>query len=268
MHAFVNNNIGPSAPSARRHDYLALATSGHHGAIITKSARFPVLGNLLADIAAAYKLGFRIVQRDDQLVFETFEVVDRTATIRLDVWNSTLSGSRVAIGAPSATRVIVAGQGEQEDRNFRLVTTTDSLASEALWGRRIEVFKDQRNTNDDGELDNSGLEILAEKGITGVAAQAVPNEDSPMVFGRDWGQGDKVTVIVNGQELAATVTGTILRATSDGFRIGAVLGDPTGFDPRAATAHAVQSTQNRVSELERNGSTGGGDPFPSIMGVY
>ncbi|QDP44223.1 minor tail protein [Streptomyces phage Celia] len=273
MHAYVNANVGPGAPSDRRNANLAMGTSEGRGALITKSARFPVLGNLLSEIAVTPGLGFRIVQRDDELVFETSAVTDRSAYIRLDVWNNTLSGSRVAIGAPSATRVIVAGQGEQEDRNFRLVTTDESLAAETEWGRRIEVYKDQRNTNDDGELDDSGAEILEKQGFTSVAAQAVPNEDSPMQFGKDWSMGDKVSVIVNDQQLTATVTGMILRADENGFQIGAVLGDPTGFNPEAATSARVQNTENRVSELERNGSTGGGGASDDVkiltlMGVW
>lgn len=271
MYAFVNQNIGPSAPVSRRKANLSMGTSGGRGAVITKSARFPVLGNLVAEIAAGAGLGFRIVQRGSVLKFETYAVTDRSAYIRLDVWNNTLSGAKVSVAPPSATRVIVAGQGDEEDRTFRLVTTTDSLAAETLWGRRIEVFKDQRNTDDTSELDDSGLEILTEQGITAVAAQAVPNDDSPVVFGKDWMMGDKVSVIVNGQELTSTVTGMVLKADSDGFRIGAQLGDPTGFDVAAAHAQQVQNTENRVSELERNSSTGAAAVdarILTVMGVW
>jgi hypothetical protein len=57
----------------------------------------------------------------------------------------------VAVSPPGATRVLVAGQGNREDRQFIEMTSTDATAAEALWGRRIERFVDQRNTNDEEE---------------------------------------------------------------------------------------------------------------------
>ncbi|QEQ94052.1 minor tail protein [Streptomyces phage Saftant] len=272
LHAYVNANIGPSAPAARRKANLTMGTNLARGTIMTKSARFVVLGNLLTDIAVVDGLGFRVVQRGAVLVFETYQIADRTKTIRLDVLNNTLAGQRVAITPPSATHVIVAGQGEQEDRTFRDVTTTESLAAEADWGRRIEVFEDRRDQSEDGQLDQSGLETLAKEGFTSIAVQAVPMEDASMEFGIDWGLGDSVSVVVNDQELTSTVTGMILKATSDGFQVGVELGDATGFDAAAAYAQRVQNTENRVSQLERNSSGGGGvstdDQILRIMGVW
>jgi hypothetical protein len=271
MHSYVNVNVGPSAPAARRKAGLIMGTNLARGSVVKKSARFPVLGNLLTEIAVVDGLTFRIVQRGSNLVFETGQVTNRASYIRLDVMNNTLSGQRVAITPPSATHVIVAGQGELVDRTFKDITTAESLAAEADWGRRIEVFQDQRNTNDDQELDNSGLETLAEKGFTAVAVQAVPMEDSAMQFGVDWNMGDVVSVVVDTQELVATVTGMVLKATSDGFKIGALLGDATGFNAEAAYAKRVQSTESRVSQLERNSSGGGAssdDQIMRIMGVW
>ncbi|WJN62643.1 Hub-like baseplate protein [Streptomyces phage phiScoe10] len=271
MHAYVNANVGPSAPASRRKSKLTMGADLARGSIVKKSARFQVLGNLLTEIAVVDGLTFRVVQRGSNLVFETGQVTNRASYIRLDVMNNTLSGQRVAITPPSATHVIVAGQGELVDRTFKDVTTAESLAAEADWGRRIEVFQDQRNTNDDEELDNSGLETLAEKGFTAVAVQAVPMEDSAMQFGVDWQMGDVVSVVVDAQELVATVTGMVLKATSDGFKIGALLGDATGFNAEAAYAKRVQATENRVSQLERNSSGGGAssdDQIMRIMGVW
>jgi hypothetical protein len=271
LHAYVNANIGPGAPAGRRKAGLTMGTNLGRGTVMKKSARFPVLGNLLTDIAVVDGLGFRVVQRGANLVFETYQIVNRTSVIRLDVMNNTLAGQRVAITPPSATHVIVAGQGEQEDRTFRDVTTAESLAAEADWGRRIEVFQDQRDQSEDAQLDQSGLETLADKGFTAVAVQAVPMEDSAMQFGIDWGLGDVVSVVVNDQELSSTVTGMILKATSDGFKLGVELGDATGFNAEAAYAQRVQNTENRVSQLERNSSGGGAsadDQILHIMGVW
>jgi hypothetical protein len=268
LHAFVNANIGPAAPVVRRKAGLIMGTDEGRGAVVTKSARFPQLGELLAEIAVVAGLGFRIVQRGHQLVFETYAVADRFREIRLDVRNGTLAGHRVAVTPPGVTRVLVAGQGELTARRFLQVTTTESLAAEAEWGRRIERFLDQRQTSDLAELQQAGDELLAEEGRTAVVVQAVPPDDSSMEFGRAWGLGDRVGVVVEDQELTSTVTGMVLKASSAGFRVGALLGDPTGFDRQAAIAKRMTATEQRVSQLERNGSGDNDQQIMSIMGAW
>ncbi|MEU7148488.1 siphovirus ReqiPepy6 Gp37-like family protein [Streptomyces sp. NPDC045456] len=268
MHAYVNSNCGPSAPAARRRAGLVMGVDRGRGPTISKSARFPTLGELLTGIGTVADLGFRIVQRGSVLQFETFQIVDRSREVRLDVLAGTLAGQRVSVATPGATRVIVAGQGEQEDRTFLPVDTAASVEAEGDWGRRIERFVDQRNTDDAAELKQAGDELLADEGFTKTAVQAVPVEDSSMEFGVDWGLGDQVTIIAGGQELTAPVTGLVIKAGSDGFKAGALLGDPTGFNPNAVAAKRVRSTENRVSALERNAEGGGSDPVMSLMGAW
>ncbi|MFB8020057.1 siphovirus ReqiPepy6 Gp37-like family protein [Streptomyces rubiginosohelvolus] len=270
MHAYVNANCGPAAPAARRRAGLVMGPNGARGPVVSKSARFPTLGELLTGIATVADLAFRIVQRGKQLVFETTQVADRTREVRLDVLAGTLAGQRVAVSTPGATRVIVAGQGEQADRTFVPVDSAASVEAEGDWGRRIERFVDQRNTDDKAELKQAGDELLADEGFTRTAVQAVPVADSAMEFGKDWGLGDRVCVIAGGQELTAPVTGLVLKAGDQGFQVGALFGDPTGFNPRAASTRQAQSTERRVSALERT-AEGGADPagqLLSLMGVF
>jgi hypothetical protein len=271
MHAYVNANIGPLAPAARRKTGLIMGTDLARGPIISQSARFPVLGNLLTEIALLGSLGFRVVQRGSNLVFETYAITDRTAFVRLDVRNGTLSGQKVGISPPGVTRAIVAGQGDLTERQFLQVDNAESIAAEADWGRRIEQFVDQRNTNDWAELQQAGDEALVDSGFTAINVQVVPMEDSQARFGKEWGLGDSLVVIVDDQELKSTVTGYVLKADRDGFKLGALLGDPTGFDASAALNKRVTNTETRLSNLEAN-STGGGsspsDQILSIMGVW
>ncbi|MFF3249741.1 siphovirus ReqiPepy6 Gp37-like family protein [Actinacidiphila glaucinigra] len=271
MHSFVRYNIGPSAPSARRKTGLVMGADGGRGPSVTKSARFPVLGNLLTELALLGNLGFRVVQRGASLSFETFVVRDRTATIRLDVRNGTLSGQKVAISPPGATRAIVAGQGELTKRQFLQVDTPESIAAEADWGRRIERFVDQRNTNDWKELQQAGDEVMADEGFTAINVQVVPMEDTSMRFGKEWGLGDLLTVVVDDQELNSVVTGAVIKADRDGFKVGALLGDATGFDADAALAKRVTNTETRISQLERNSASEASlasDQIMRIMGVW
>jgi hypothetical protein len=263
MHEYVNANIGPGAPSARRDTRLQMGTDSARGSVVTKKARFPVLGQLLADMAAPEGLGFRVVQVDDHLEFQTYEVVDRTDGIRLDVKNNTLAGHRVAIGPPGATHVIVAGQGELVDRTFRLYTTTESLAAASEWGRRIERFVDQRQTDDPDELDRAGLEVLAEEGYSQISVQVVPMENFSVQYGHDWSMGDKVVVVVVGVELAAIVTGYVLRNNDKGFRMGAILGDPRRL-ANDDTSARVTKIEARVSNLERGSEKSTVDHGPAL----
>ena len=270
MHSFVMANIGPTAPVERRKARLIDGPSQGRGPAVIKSARFPVLGNLLTELAVLGNLGFRVVQRGTNLVFETYRITDRTAFIRLDVGNGTLAGSRVAISPPGVTRAIVAGQGELVKRQFLQVQTTESLAAEADWGRRIEKFIDQRNTDKWDELQQAGDEAMEESGFTAVNVQVVPMEDSSMRFGHEWYLGDKVSVVVEDQEVVSNATGLILKAGPDGFKVGVQLGDPTGFDAGAAMSKRVTSTEARVSQLERLSDAGAAaeSQLMSIMGVW
>lgn len=252
LHQYVNANLGPGAPTGRKITTLTMGANGARGPALTRKARFDNLGELLRDIALVGNLGFRVVQRGSGLVFETYEVQDLSSEIRLDIRNGQLAGQRVSISAPKATRVIVAGQEEGVNRQFVAVTTSTSLAAEAEWGRRIEVFKDQRNTNVTAELTQAGEEILAEDGFTKVSVQAVPVEDSTMQFLYEWDLGDKVGVVVEDQELQAIATGVVLVANSGGVKLGVVIGDPTGFSRELTFAKKVNSVESRVAMLERN----------------
>lgn len=270
MHSFVMANIGPTAPAERRKAHLIDGASGGRGPTVIKSARFPVLGNLLTELALLGSLGFRVVQRGTNLVFETYVITDRTDFIRLDVDNGSLSGQRVAITPPGVTRAIVAGQGELTKRQFLQVDTAESRAAEADWGRRIEQFIDQRNTDKWDELQQAGDEAMEDSGFTAVNVQVVPMEDGAMRFGHDWYLGDKVSVVVEDQELTSNATGMVMKADADGFKVGVLLGDPTGFSVDAALSKRVTNTEARVSQLERSSDVGAAadNQLLSIMGVY
>lgn len=251
MHGYVNANVGPGAPLARRKANLAMGTDGLRGPTIKKSARFPVLGNLLNELAVLADLGFRVVQRGTGLKFETYAITDRSKSVRLDVRNNTLAGQRVTFAPPGVTRTIVAGQGDLTERQFVYRDTPESLAAESEWGRRIERFIDQRQTDDVAELQRAGDEALAESGFSQVSVQAVPMEDSAMQFGTDWFMGDRVGVVVEDREYVSVVTGYVLKIDASGVRIGAVLGDVEKFDRAAAMSKRVQSVESRVTTLER-----------------
>jgi hypothetical protein len=248
MKAYVNWNIGPSALSWRR----TLLTQGMvidpdllRGPTLTKSVRFQNLFELLGEIAVYSGLGFRLVQVGNALHFDVYQPVDRSRTIRFDVKSGTLSSSELEITAPGVTRVYVAGQGDLEDRTIVVRSSAESLASSNDYGFNIERFKDQRQTDDPAALAASGDEDLAAAGFTGLSVAAVPSDDQTMVYGKDWGLGDIITVIVDGIEMTSNIVGVAVVANSSGVAVAASIGDPV---PQVPSTDGT----GRVSALERN----------------
>ena len=265
MYGYVKRNlVSGTAPTARVVPGLTTATDTLLGTTVTKSARFNVLGELLTELAVVDGLGFDIKQQGTSLVFSVYQPVDRSLSIRMDVANNTLSKTSYGYAAPGVTRAIVAGQGQAEDRTFVEVTTSGSTSAQALWARRIENFIDQRNTNVTAELTQAGLERLAEAGNTITSVDVVPSSDTTMRPFVDWNLGDRVGVVIGGQEVAAVVTQIAITIESDGVRIGATVGEPTGVDYESLMTSRQQSTSRAINALERKESASGGGGGSSV----
>lgn len=259
MHEYVKANIGPDAPSERRIAALVMGDDGGHGPTITEGPRFKTLGNLLAEIALLGNLNFRVIQVENTLVFETWEQVDRTAEIRLDVRNSTLEKQTLQVGAPDLTRAIVVGTLPVPDQTsetgqgytYAEVTTSDSLQAETDWNRRIEQYVSQGNTTDADKLAQAGDKALADKGMTQISANVTPMDGETMRYGIDWKTGDLVAVVVADQELAAVASGLAIRADQNGLVASVNIGDPTNFDPQAILRSRVKDVNQRLAAIER-----------------
>lgn len=274
MHAYVNANVGPSAPTSRKDGRIVMGTNVGRGDTVTKAPRFQVLGALLDEIASVAnypsgtgrQLGFRIVQVGSTLQFQTYATNDQSAAVRFDVDNGTLASSKVATAAPTVTHPIVAGGGDGTDRLIVEVGDATAWAAEAAWGRRVEEFIDQRQTTDVDQLTAAGNDALAGGGLSQFSMQITPADDTTWTYGVDYGLGDIVTVVVrNGgddqfgaSELSTMVTGWVLKADSSGVRFGATLGQPTGdqlaaFSSRLSNLETADTGGGRVVQLADNG---------------
>lgn len=219
----------------------------------SRRPRFDILGDLLVGIAAEQGLAFRVVQIGAELQFQVYQPTDRTATIRLDIKNGTLQEQNVEFAPPEVTRMVVAGQGEGTERQFLQMSTTDSTAAEAEWGLIIEEFKDQRNTDVESELEAAALERLNEAGFTKIAVKATPANETTMIFMKDFFLGDKVSVVIDGQEQPNShITEAAIVVDSTGIRTAVAIGDIADFDSDSALRQTVSDTQRRVDNLERN----------------
>lgn len=255
MRAYVDANCGPSAPAPRKRTGLTLAANQNRGVTVTKSARFDVLGTLLQEIALVANLAFRVVQRGSGLVFEVSDRRDRSPFVRFDVYNGNLTSQEVTMSPPGATTVIVAGQGDLTDRQFIVRTTDQAQADSATWGRYIEVWVDQRNTNVVSELQQAGDEVLAGSGFTQIATKIVPSDDTTMRFGIDWGLGDVVTIVVENTEQRSFISGYNIVADSSGVKVGVILGDSAALDQSVAQQRQTDDIEQRVENLEKNTGT-------------
>lgn len=265
MHDFVNVNVGPGAHPERRHAYLTMGPNLGRGPSLTKTARFPVLGTLLGEISTDTSLGFQIRQGDGPfLIFSTYEVTDRTEEVHLSIQNGGSAGVKTTVSSPEFTRAILGGQTDEESRTFYEATNDASLAAEAEWGRRIEKFVNASVSGDgdpEAEFAQQGKEALAEGAMTSVNVELIPNEDSTLEFGREWGLGDKVTVELDfGSTAQAYVNGYAFKASAEeGFIFGAVMSDAI-----TTVKSTAKKVDERISNIERNGVGGG---LPTVNGV-
>jgi hypothetical protein len=248
---YVRDNISASAGTVRAIDHLTVETDALRGSNVTATARFTNLQELLYGLAQTGGVGFRVEQLGVGVQFQVFEPVDRSATIRMDLDNGQLTKTEYSYGQPKATRVIVGGAGEGESRVFYEGTTTESLAAETAWARRVEKFIDSRGS-EDGALEQSAKEALVDEGKTIVNMSVTPSDDQTMRFGVDWYLGDRVTIVVGTVEATAIVTEVGINVAEDGVRIGATVGTPVATDFESKLVSAQQSQASRISNLERN----------------
>ena len=281
---YVSNNIGPDAVPSRKIDNLLIEPDFATGNVVQGLARFDKLQELIYGLAQTGGLGYSITQSGENLVFSVYEPQDKSPFIRMDLYNQKLSRAEYAYSVAKVTRAIVGGQGEGEWRRFVEVTNTDSLAAESEWSRRIEVFKDGRNSRITEQLQQDGQELLVDEGKTITELSVTPSDDINMRFGQDWYLGDRVTVVIDQLETSAVVTEVGLAIDADGVRIGATVGTPVGIDYEAKVLAKQQQVDQRVSNLERTvtgyginvfyqpiGSTNGTQPTfsgPVIFGSF
>jgi len=258
LYHYVDVNLGPTAPTGRKITNLALAADTELGSTVTGKLRFDVLGAAFKQLVAPDGLGYEIKQQDDELVFQVFEPIDRSGEIRLDIENQRLSSSEYTYENPKTTRAIVAGQGAGEAREIVEVATAESTASEGLWGRRIEAFKDRRDAQTTELLEQTGQELLAVAGTTLEGISVTPADDGSMRFGFDWNLGDKVSVVANQTTAVAVVTEVALSVTENGIFLIATVGQPETISQEAKSSTAQNDQENRISNLERHGQAGGG----------
>jgi hypothetical protein len=248
---YVNENL-VSGPSIRVVTDLTVATDVGSGETVYGSARFDKLQELFYGLAQSGGVGYTIEQQGAALVFDVYQPVDRSALIRFDIDNGRLTSADYAYSAPSVTRAIVGGAGEQEERLFFEGTLTQSTDAETLWGRRIESFVDARTTQESDEFTQVATEALVDEGKTRVAMTVTPTDNTTMLFGSEWGLGDTITVTVRDIVATAVVYTVALSIQSDGVYLAAEVGTPMPVSYEAKLSKATLTQAKRLGDIERN----------------
>ena len=223
----VHKNAGSGALADRRVPGLAMAVGqgGLLGSTVTANIRFK---NLLEECRALARLGgvtFDAVQEGELIRFRFRVPQDRSRQVRFSGGNGGAEEGSYSFEAPTATAVLVAGQGEGAARTI----IERTRASE--WGRRIEVFKDQRDTDDMAELEQSATEQLDE-GAPGAGAQFSAVEAPGLRFGTDFLLGDTVSVEVGALTIAEPVRAVELAWDGHGRTATLTLGDHDQADDK------------------------------------
>jgi microcystin-dependent protein len=255
MLQFVGANIGPTATAERRDSRITLAADLGRGTARTKSVRFASLLELCQELAAIDGLLFDLVQVDEKLEFRVSTPADLTGTVRMDIASDQLASAKFSFSPPAATRVIVLGQGEADQRVIRTRTTTPAQEASEAWGRVIERIVDQRQTNSVDEMDAAGDEILTTDGTEIQSLEVTPSDVNARQLGTKWWIGDLVTVNAAGVAVKADIAKVRVSVGPDGIFAGATVGDPIGFDADRVTNARIGSVESRVSSLERNGQS-------------
>lgn len=186
----VSANAGNGAIPGRQTPGLIVAPSEERGGAATINTR---LKNLLEEVAAIAETAGLVLDcfqqaKSTDIIFDVRPVKNRARKVRLTSRNNELNSYANEQTAPTTTAVIVGGQGEGAAREITEFSNNDGWG-----GRRIEIFKDRRDTEELDEARKTAMEELG-KGGAGIDLTFSVHDSQARRFGRDYQVGDIITV--------------------------------------------------------------------------
>lgn len=223
---------------------LVAATNLGRGSSGTYTFRFHAPFDRLFPAVDLAGIGVTVRQNGAGLVLDCY--TPRTYTHKLSPAAGTVVGGSYSLSAPTATRVVVAGQGEGVLRALR--GPFIDAARETTWGNIIEVFRDARDSEDEGVYLERATESLAE-GAPLSALSLVLSETKNFKYGGDGLRiGDRVTAVVNGIEVTDTLREVRLEFGANGDIATPIIGERTD-DPNVALAKQIRAL--RRGDMDR-----------------
>lgn len=252
----VDVNAGAGAIVSRRFcvadPYSRLANSSILvGSTTTVAARFDTLLSMIDTVGLADNLRVRMVQPrgSQELHLDVTLPQDVSDRVRLSQHTGTLTSATAVYGAPGATTVLVAGGGEG---TARVLVERSNSTLQAQWGRRIEMFRDARDTVDLTELAKRGDETLIEAAGT-ASVSLVPLDTPYQRYGYDYGLGDTISVEVGDLSYTDIVTAVeiTLEAATGATVVPAVGDTETSNLTTPVIYQRVRELMRRLDSLER-----------------
>lgn len=224
---------------------LSVAPNLNRGAVIpggVKIRMHPLAERLFPAVEQA-GLGVRVYQANGGLVFDVYEprtyskvISEAAGTLRSWKWNR---------ANPTATHVVGGGQGEATARVFR-TASDDALA--ALYGRKVEVFRDARNSDTTEQIDQSNSEILFEgKPKSGLELEL---SETPYFRYGTVVVGDRVTIKAGALTINDVLrSATIAWTRKEGLTVKPTVGK-TENSSDAKIANAIQTLWRGLTNLK------------------
>jgi hypothetical protein len=228
----VRLHVGQDARSENRTPIIVDLSEGR-GETVTINSRFQ---NLLEELQAVSKnsgvVFFSYLDHEtSQIRFGVREPRDLTRSIRLREANGSVEQYSYSLEAPTASRVLVAGQGEGTARMLRLVES-----DQTDWEVKTLIFQDRRDTEEADELVKAGEDTLADH----VEKQSITVDTSTMgklKYARDFIKGDLITVqLTDKTNISDTLQRVELNWDENGttykVSVGPVMEEPDGDKAR------------------------------------
>lgn len=248
IRTLVNENCGPGALAARRIEQLVLDSVAGVGSSTSISTRLEALLDVCRTVAATDGLGFRTRQDGGQIKFGVYAPTDRTGSARFSEGLGNLRSVAFTLVAPLATAELVQG-GDTSTATGVFVEVDSGAATD--W-YRVEKLQDQTGVLDDadGELTQAGnLALGDDNPQSSLATVTVDTED--LQAGRDYGLGDKVTVVLpTGLEVQDVVRTIRLEATPDGGEVVTSVVGNQDQSTATQTIRVVRELARRLGRLE------------------
>lgn len=237
---------------------LVVAPDLGRGAVVDGGASFrmhPLPDRLYPGLEIA-GIGLRVKQVGSDLVFDVY--VPRVYPQTLSVEGRTIKSATHSRSRPTASRVVIGGPGEAQERRFRQLVDG---AREAKYGFCGEAFRDARDALDDSEpenvaataatMDARGRETLTEKAETN-GLSIVLAESSVFRYGaKGILVGDIVPVDIFGTTVTDTVTEATLEWIAPNYiRTQPVIGEQS--DPAVRQAKTLAALKESQRKEERS----------------
>lgn len=248
---FVAANIGPGT-GWRQSPGLVVGEDLMAGNYLAApvQARWNNLLDLCRTVAIPNAAVFGVSTEDRTHTFWVRGAEDHSGDVIFSAELGNLGAGEQSLSAPVATRVDALGKGEGTARVTLMVTTPESLAQEAAWGRSF-VYVHESSSSDVPALTAEALRVLAEKGETFSATYAV-TPDGSFRYGVDYQLGDFVTLAPVGVDpIAKPVREAEESWSTGGWSLKLTVGDYAATSS-LGTAFQARQVLRDVEALKRN----------------